>query len=363
MATETTATTPTQHEGTQVGCGAWSDGSRKRFSEILQQDSWYVAESDSEDVAQAEREEDDVEDGKDFDRLCPSALFTAAEKARWRREWRSALVVKGLGHRVSYVPLSRRLNYLWARHGELQISDLKNAWFLVRFRRREDYEIAINGGPWLLGETYLTVMRWYKGFNPWKSMVRSTLVWVQLPDLPIGFIHKEAAMRIGGLIGTPVKVDRATELGARGNFARVCVEVDLTRPLLARYKVEGTEYLIQYEGLDHICTECGQYGKSTANCPCREPVEEKVEEMVEIVPETVEEMKPKGPIYDDWMMVKRKERRPNRRGQQYGPKSDKGKYIQEQRGEQNRFSVLNDEAPNEKPTGNVHNEEIREEPL
>ncbi|CAI0377992.1 unnamed protein product [Linum tenue] len=113
----------------------------------------------------------------------------------------------------------------------------------------------------MLGDTYLTVMRWYKSFNPWKSVVKSTLVWVQLPDLPIEFINNEAAMKIGVMIGHSVWVDRATEIGARGNYARVCVEVDLTRPLLSRYKVEGVEYLIQYEGIENVCMDCREYEK------------------------------------------------------------------------------------------------------
>ncbi|CAI0430336.1 unnamed protein product [Linum tenue] len=49
---------------------------------------------------------------------------------------------------------------------------------------------------------------------------------------------------IAQLIGKPVRVDRATELGDRGNYARVSVEVDLTRPLLSQYKVEGVTYII-----------------------------------------------------------------------------------------------------------------------
>ncbi|CAI0380830.1 unnamed protein product [Linum tenue] len=76
-------------------------------------------------------------------------------------------------------------------------------------------------------------------------------------------------MRIGALIRKPIRVDRETEEGARGNYARVCVEVDLSKPLLAKYKVEGIKYHIQYEGLDGICTECGRYGRSTDQCNCK----------------------------------------------------------------------------------------------
>ncbi|CAL1369995.1 unnamed protein product [Linum trigynum] len=89
------------------------------------------------------------------------------------------------------------------------------------------------GGPWLLGDTYPTVHHWFKGFDPWTSEIKSTLVWVQLPELPVEFINAEAVMIIAKLIGRPVRVDRATEAGARAKFARACVEVNLTKPLLS----------------------------------------------------------------------------------------------------------------------------------
>ncbi|CAN0918489.1 hypothetical protein LINGRAHAP2_LOCUS30895 [Linum grandiflorum] len=165
----------------------WTQGTRKLFERL---DDWYVADSDSEDVAEMTREEDDELDDEEFDTLCPSIQFTAAEKSSFRREWRSALVVKGFGRKVWYLPLARRLNQLWGHEGALQISDLNNGCYLVRFRERVDYEREISGGPWLLGDTYLTVPRWYKGFNPWKTEVKSTILWVQLPDLPIDFYHR-----------------------------------------------------------------------------------------------------------------------------------------------------------------------------
>ncbi|CAI0546074.1 unnamed protein product [Linum tenue] len=91
---------------------------------------------------------------------------------------------------------------------------------------------------------------------------------------------------IAELIGTPIRVDRATEMGARGNYARVSVEVDLTKPLLGKYKVEGITYLIQYEGLDEICGECGLYGNRTEKCHCRIMEEQPPSSTAECVPET-----------------------------------------------------------------------------
>ncbi|CAI0559675.1 unnamed protein product [Linum tenue] len=76
-------------------------------------------------------------------------------------------------------------------------------------------------------------------------------------------------MRFGGLIRNPIPDYRATEEGARGNYARVCVEVDLTKPLLTKYKVQGVKYHIQYEGMERIWTKCEKYEKSTDQCDGR----------------------------------------------------------------------------------------------
>ncbi|CAN0899952.1 hypothetical protein LINGRAHAP2_LOCUS20561 [Linum grandiflorum] len=216
------------------------------------------------------REEYDELDGDEDDPLCPSIPFIAAEKAGFRRVWCSTLVVRGLGRRVPYLPLARRLNYLWARHGPLQISDLRNGCFLVRFKCGEDYEGAISGGPWTLGDTYLTVHHRYKGFNPWKSEIKNTMVWVTLPYLPIEFYNPVVVHRIASRIGKPIRVDRATKEGARGKFARICVEVDLSKPLLPTYKVEGVKYFIEYEGLHEICIACGFYGALVHRCKCQQ---------------------------------------------------------------------------------------------
>ncbi|CAN0904870.1 hypothetical protein LINGRAHAP2_LOCUS23348 [Linum grandiflorum] len=91
---------------------AWTERTNTLFKEFHCQDDWYVADSDSEDVTVEMREEDDEIAAEEDDPLCLQICFTAAEKASFRRPWRSALVVKGLGRNVPYLPLARRLNFL-----------------------------------------------------------------------------------------------------------------------------------------------------------------------------------------------------------------------------------------------------------
>ncbi|CAI0551043.1 unnamed protein product [Linum tenue] len=110
-------------------------------------------------------------------------------------------------------------------------------------------------------------------------------------------------MKIGKYIGTPIRVDHATSTGARSDYARVCVQVDLTKPLLSQFTIRGITYFIQYEGLEKICLQCGTYSDRECGCGTK-PIE--VEE-----PTPVPVSQPaRAPdcVYGEWMIAKKKPR-------------------------------------------------------
>ncbi|CAI0550812.1 unnamed protein product [Linum tenue] len=213
--------------------------------------------------------EDDLDDEipEDDDPLCPTIAFTALEKQRWRREWRSALIIKVLGRTFPFPAIARRLEVLWAKCGTIQVSSLSFGFYVVRFTSQIDYELAMGGGPWMMGDFYITVRPWRGNFDPRTAEVASTMVWARFLGLPREFINKEAVERIAERIGRPIRVDRATQSGDRGKYARVSIEVDLTKPLLPKFKIEGITYYVEYEGLHRICSDCGKYGHMKAACP------------------------------------------------------------------------------------------------
>ncbi|CAI0435628.1 unnamed protein product [Linum tenue] len=113
----------------------------------------------------------------------------------------------------------------------------------------------------MVGDNYLTVHPWSEDFDPYDHEISSTLVWARLLDIPIHYFHQVAVMKIGSRIGKPIRVDQATSCGARSDYARVCVQVDITRPLLSQFTIKGKKYFIQYEGLEKICLKCGTYSE------------------------------------------------------------------------------------------------------
>ncbi|KAI9100909.1 hypothetical protein K1719_024033 [Acacia pycnantha] len=151
------------------------------------------------------------------------------------------LVVKLLGRQPSYGFMVKKLRQIWARK-------------------------CINGGPWLINDAYLNVARWRPEFNPKSAIIESVVAWVRFPDLPAPLFDKKFLLNLGNVIGKAIKLDIHTAQRARGKFARMCVELDLTKPLVPEFEIEGQVLSIVYESLGMLCNKCGRFGHSREVC-------------------------------------------------------------------------------------------------
>lgn len=163
--------------------------------------------------------------------------------------------------------MTSKLQYLWAKKGAVHVMDRNNDFFLVRFKNEGDYKHALFEGPWLVLDHYLLVQRWRPFFRHTNSSVQKIATWVRIPDLPCELCNDKFLWRVGALIGTMLKVDRNTSIQPRGNFTRICVELDLRRELVPSFTVLGVEFNFEYEGLHLICFGCGKYGHKLEVCP------------------------------------------------------------------------------------------------
>jgi hypothetical protein len=151
--------------------------------------------------------------------------------------------------------------------GVTNIIDLGNEYYLVAFSHEEDQSAALMNGPWFIYDHYLTVKEWSPNFHPTSDTIKKVAVWVRIPGLPIEYYDAKVLKSIGDRIGRKVKVDKNTLKQERGKYARLCVEVDLTKPLLAMFMIKERKYNVEYEGLHLLCTTCGKFGHYKEGCP------------------------------------------------------------------------------------------------
>ncbi|CAN1822231.1 hypothetical protein LINPERHAP1_LOCUS29902 [Linum perenne] len=170
----------------------------------------------------------------------------------------------------SFGTVKRRLESLWARTRSISVFDVANSFFLVRF---------------------------------------SDPTWVRLPKLPIHYFNSLAVTRIGNCIGKTVRLDLATTVGACARYARVCVEVDLSKLLLGKYQLEDKTFFVEYESLETICFSCGIYGHKLDVCVPLSSPHELTEKEVESTPATKEVEKATGECVNVTLKSKGKTRR------------------------------------------------------
>ncbi|RYQ95389.1 hypothetical protein Ahy_B08g090661 isoform A [Arachis hypogaea] len=260
-----------------------------------------------------------------------------------------------MGKRVGYA-VKRRLEAMWNKKGTVDVIDLSNDFYLVKFYASEDFDFALMEGLWKVYDHYLTVRLWEPNFNPLRAIIDKITAWI--------------LRKIGNLIGRTVKVDNNTANLCRGKFALLCVEVDLTKPLMGKYLINGEEYHVEYEGIHQICFICGRIDHDQQHCNIRKEKEvaagvesseqstyEKEENQYEKQNEQIAEepamennlnkkekskqiMIEQNDNYGAWMVVQRPKRGKKNEETKQGGGSSRAKEKQSNKENQSRYSVL-----------------------
>lgn len=86
----------------------------------------------------------------------------------------------------------------------------------------------------IIDHHYLTVRKWEADFNPIEVKEARIAVWVRVPGLLVEYYEADILFKVARAIGRPIKMDVNTEVTNRAKYARICVEIDLNQPLLAK---------------------------------------------------------------------------------------------------------------------------------
>nr|XP_023919428.1 uncharacterized protein LOC112030992 [Quercus suber]POF01646.1 uncharacterized protein CFP56_70351 [Quercus suber] len=240
-------------------------------------------------------------------------LFSKEEKSRMRAPWQNALIIKPFGRKVGFNFLDAKIRSMWAPVGRMDCIDLGLDYYIVNFEQPADLDNILKGGPWFIGQQFLAIRQWEPGFKASAAEFTSVAMWIRLPELPIEFYEPSTLLKIGKAIGPVLKIDANTANGVRGHFARLCVQVNLEKPLLRKIYLGKIEQYVQYEGINALCFSCGRIGHKREACPYhirenpKDMGTEKSHEPVYMGNDTPLDkgMEGKNEGYGEWMVVSR----------------------------------------------------------
>lgn len=179
----------------------------------------------------------------------------------------------------------------------------------------------------MIDDTYLTIRKWVPNFIPDDSPPKIFTAWVRIPNLAVEYFDSAFLSKIGSKIGKILRIDQTTAQAVRGQFTRISVEIDLTKPLLAKFWLKGRIWRIQYEGLHMICFKCGCWGHNSSDCPTNVMVaaameqppqgHEMEDDVTRVAPHTTHISPELEADFGEWMMVKKIIRKRQPRANQF----------------------------------------------
>nr|POF07918.1 hypothetical protein CFP56_27497 [Quercus suber] len=147
-----------------------------------------------------------------------------------RGSWSKAVIVKLVGRTVGLTYMQSKLAQLWRPDERMDCINLSNGFFLVRFYSKDDLER------------------------------------IRLNEVPIELYETEVLKELGESIGKVLRIDSYTALEARGRYARLCVQIDINRPLVNSILIGRFKQVVIYEGIQKFCFSYGRVGHKIEAC-------------------------------------------------------------------------------------------------
>ncbi|XP_062088872.1 uncharacterized protein At4g02000-like [Humulus lupulus] len=189
--------------------------------------------------------------------------------------WRLSLVGRFIATgSVDFPSMQQTLAAIWKPGKGVYMKELDTNRFLFQFFHEIDIKRVIDGSPWFFNRKALVIARMESDYNPRLISLNSLDLWVQVFELPTGFMSSRILEAIGGFIGKFKESCPKNFMGVWRDYMRIRISVDLNSPLKRRMRLRkgNNEWIwvtFKYENVPTFCFICGKIGHSDKFCPKR----------------------------------------------------------------------------------------------
>ncbi|KAK9009204.1 hypothetical protein V6N11_035749 [Hibiscus sabdariffa] len=161
---------------------------------------------------------------------------------------------------------------VWKSKHVSEILELQPNFFLIKPVGEESKAMILKRRPWVVHDDLFSIEPYIPSWRAVDFNFNNMVIWVLVFQLPLRAMNGTMGLQLGGCIGKAVGVDHRVEGGNLGEFLRIRVSINITKPL-RRCVLLGngqgrkpSPCPLKYERLPRFCYYCGLLGHDLAVC-------------------------------------------------------------------------------------------------
>lgn len=167
--------------------------------------------------------------------------------------------------------MKSKLADVWKPMMGINIKELEQGIYLFQFYHQDDMQWVSNGGPWMFDNAMMILEKVAPGEDPLQVQLWHLNIWIQLHDLPMGFMSETVGQQLGNFFGEFVQYDAKNNSSIWREYMRIKIRLDVRKPLKRKKKIvkkDGKEIIVncKYERLGDFCFSCGMVTHTDRFC-------------------------------------------------------------------------------------------------
>ena len=166
--------------------------------------------------------------------------------------------------------LSAKIGKVWKTTAGWKMVPLGKGFYDFHFDSLDDLKKIWAAGTVNLRPGLLRFSQWTKDFKLLVQKQTHVSLWIRLIELPQEYWRERTLKEIASAVGTPIDIDGPTRNRTFGHYARILVDIDLSKKAYDEVLVErdGFAFMveIQYERRPLFCHHCYSIGHNITTC-------------------------------------------------------------------------------------------------
>ncbi|XP_059658623.1 uncharacterized protein LOC132304941 [Cornus florida] len=163
---------------------------------------------------------------------------------------------------------------MWQHQGLTEVLADDKGFFIFKFASEMECNNILANGPCMVMGKPMFLKKWKKGMVLNQDSYRFIPLWIKFYNILFEFWTAKGFSYVISAVGRPLFANKLIETKKRLSYARLCVEVDATKPFIEDFLLEAEDGVwidikVEFQWKPMVCSSCQCFGHLDSRCPVK----------------------------------------------------------------------------------------------